>query len=97
MLGFPGGSDGKESTCNARDAGDVGSIPGGDTGDVGKIPWRRAWHCTTVFLPGESPWTEEPGGLQSVGSQRVGHNQGCMRTHTHTHNNNSNDFIDIPV
>jgi len=26
-----------------------------------------------VFLPGESPWTEEPGRLQSMGSQRVGH------------------------
>ena len=24
------------------------------------------------FLPGESPWTEEPGKLQSMGSQRVG-------------------------
>ena len=24
------------------------------------------------FLPGESPWTEEPGGLQSTGSQRGG-------------------------
>ena len=39
----------------------------------GKIPWRRAWQPTPVFLPGESPWTEEPGGLQSMGSQRVGH------------------------
>ena len=29
--------------------------------------------ATPVFLPGESPWTEEPGGLQSMGSQRVGH------------------------
>jgi len=29
---------------------------------VGKIPWRRAWQLTPVFLPGESPWTEEPGG-----------------------------------
>ena len=28
---------------------------------------------TLVFLPRESPWTEEPGGLQSVGLQRVGH------------------------
>ena len=28
---------------------------------------------TPVFLPGESPWTEEPGGLQSMGSQRVAH------------------------
>ena len=24
-------------------------------------PWRRAWQPTPVFLPGESPWTEEPG------------------------------------
>ena len=40
---------------------------------VGKLPWRRAWQHTPVFLPGESPWTEEPGGLQSMGSQRVRH------------------------
>ena len=40
---------------------------------VGKIPWKRAWQPTPVFLPGESPWTEEPGRLQSMGSQRVGH------------------------
>ena len=40
---------------------------------VRKIPWRRAWQPTPVFLPGESPWTEEPGGLQSTGLQRVGH------------------------
>ena len=26
---------------------------------VGKIPWRRAWQTIPVFLPGESPWTEE--------------------------------------
>ena len=26
---------------------------------VGKIPWRRAWQPTPVFLPRESPWTEE--------------------------------------
>ena len=38
-----------------------------------KIPWKRAWQLTPVFLPGESPWREEPGGLQSMGSQRVGH------------------------
>ena len=41
---------------------------------VAKIPWRRAWKPTPVFLPGESPRTEEPGGLKSTGSQRVGHN-----------------------
>ena len=38
---------------------------------VGKTPWRRKWQ--PVFLPGESPWTEESGGLQSMGSQRIGH------------------------
>ena len=41
---------------------------------VGKMPWRRAWQPIPVFLPGESPRTEDPGGLQSLGSQRVGHN-----------------------
>ena len=41
---------------------------------VGKIPWRRAWKPTPVFLPGASPWAEEPGQLQSMGSQRVGRN-----------------------
>ena len=38
-----------------------------------KCFWRRAWQPTPVFLPGESPLIEEAGGLQSVGSQRVGH------------------------
>ena len=39
---------------------------------VEKIPWRRSWQPTLVFLPGESPWTEEPGGLLSKQLQRVG-------------------------
>ena len=34
---------------------------------VGKIPWRREWQPIPVFLPGQSPWTEEPGGLKSMG------------------------------
>ena len=36
--------------------------------------WRKAWQPTPVFLPGESPWTEEPGGLQCMRWQRVGPN-----------------------
>ena len=36
-------------------------------------PWRGSWRPTLVFLPGAFPWTQEPGGLQSMGSQRVGH------------------------
>ena len=45
FLGFPGGSDSKEST---RNAGDLDSDPW-----VGKIPWRRAKLPTSVFWPGE--------------------------------------------
>ena len=48
---------------------------------VGKIPWRRKWQSTPVFLPGESPWTEEPGGLQPIG----GHKESDMAEQlTHT-------------
>ena len=36
-------------------------------------PWRRAWQPTPVLLPGESPWTEESGQVQSTGLQRVRH------------------------
>ena len=43
---FPGGSDSKETTCNA---GDPRLIPGS-----GRVPWRREWQPTPVFLPGES-------------------------------------------
>ena len=45
VCGFSGGSDGKESSCNA---GDPGFNPW-----VGKIPWRRNWQPTLVSLPGE--------------------------------------------
>jgi len=38
--------------------------------ELKKISWRRAWQFTPVFLPAESPWTEEPGRLQSLGSQK---------------------------
>ena len=47
---------------------------------VGKIPWRRAWQPTPLFLPGESPRTGEPGGLQSIGSHRVGHDWATKRS-----------------
>ena len=36
-------------------------------------PRRRKGLPIPVFLPGEVPWIEEPGGLQFVGSQRVRH------------------------
>ena len=39
---------------------------------VGKIPWSRKWQIS--ILAWENPWTEEPGGSQSMRLQRVGHN-----------------------
>jgi len=42
---------------------------------VRKIPWSRAWQPTPVFLPGESHGQTKPTGLQSIGSQRVGHDR----------------------
>ena len=43
--GFPGGSDGKESTCNA---GDPGLIPG-----LGRSTWRSERQTIPLFWPGE--------------------------------------------
>ena len=63
-LGFPGGLDGKEY---AYRAGDPGSIPGSGR-SLGK---EMATHSS--ILAWRIPWTEDPGGLQSMGSQRVGH------------------------
>ena len=45
LLGFPGGSDGKEIFLQGRRSGS-------DHWDM-KIPWRREWLSTPVFLPGE--------------------------------------------
>ena len=59
-----GSSAGKESAFNE---GDLGPIPG-----LGRSPGKG--HGNPLqFLPRESPWTEEPGRLQSMGLQRVGH------------------------
>ena len=64
IWGFPRGSDGKESTCNA---GDLGSI----------LVWEdlleKGMATCSSILAWRIPWTEETGGLQSMGSQRVRH------------------------
>ena len=67
-MGFPGGASGKTPACRCRRHKRPGFDPW-----VGKTPWRRAWQPTPVLLPGESPWTEEHGGLQSIASHRVEH------------------------
>ena len=49
FMGFPGGSSGKEPTCQCWRHKRSGFDPW-----VGKVPWRRAWQPTLVFLSGES-------------------------------------------
>ena len=64
--GFPGGSRGKEPTCQYREHKKCGLDPW-----VIKIPWRRKWQPIPVLLPGESHGQRSL--LQSMGSQRVRH------------------------
>ena len=59
-VGFPGGLEVKASACNA-----------GHPGQEDPLEKVMATHPTV--LAWRIPWTEEPGGLQSTGSQRVGH------------------------
>ena len=44
-------------------------------------PLKEGLAPTLVFLPGESPWTEKPGRLQFIGSQRVRHDWATKHTH----------------
>ena len=54
--------DGKEPACNA---GDLASIPG-----LGRSPGERNGNPLSI-LACKIPWTEEPGRMQSMGSQRI--------------------------
>ena len=63
--GFPGGLDSKESACSI---GDWGLIPGRED------PLEEGAATHSSILAWRIPWTEEPGGLQSTGLQKVRHN-----------------------
>ena len=73
LCGFPGGSDGKESTLNAGDPDlipELGSSPGN---------WKREWLPTLVFLPGKSHGQKSLAGYShKVAKSRIG-----QSTHTH--------------
>ena len=62
-MSFPGGSEDKESACNEETQ--VGSLGGED-------PLEKGMATHSNILTWRIPWTEEPGGLQSMGSERVG-------------------------
>ena len=64
-MGFPGGSVVKNLPAKQEMQVDPW---------VRKIPWRRKWQPTSSTLAWRIPWTEEPGGLQSMVLQTAGHN-----------------------
>ena len=70
--GFPDGSAAKESACSAGDTGDTGLIPGSGR----SLEEEMAPHSS--ILAWRIPRTEEPGGLQSMGLQRVRHDRARM-------------------
>ena len=79
----------KNLPANSGEIKDVGLIPGS-----GKMEKDTATHSS--ILTWWIPWTKEPGGLQSMGLQRVGHNWSYLsHTHTHTHTHTQSNFIPI--
>ena len=72
-MGFPSGSAVKNPSANAGDAGWLLS-------QEDKLKEEMATHSS--ILAWEIPWTEEPGGLQSMGSQRDRHNWATEHAHT---------------
>ena len=57
----------KNPPANGGGLRDVGSVPGWED------PLEDGMTTHVSILAWRIPWTEEPGGLQSIGSQRVGH------------------------
>ena len=97
---LPGGSDCKETACNARDQGSIAEserfpgegnssplyslvaqsikcLPAMQETQVRSLGWKdpleKEMATHSSILAWRIPWTEETGGLQSTGSQRVGH------------------------
>ena len=60
FIGFPCGSDGKESAHNSADLSSLG----------GEDPLEKKMATHSSILAWEIPWTGEPGRLQSTGSQK---------------------------
>ena len=83
FMGRPRCLSGKESTCQAVD---VGSIPGSgrSTGEGNGNSLQYFFTWKKNFLTWKIPWIEEPGGLQSMGLQRVGHNWAAEQQQQYT-------------
>ena len=66
---FPGGVSGKEPTCRCKRCKKCNFDPW-----VRKTPLEKGMAAHSSTLVWRIPWTEEPGGLQSIDLQRDGHN-----------------------
>ena len=71
-MSFPGGSVVKNPPANA---GDMGLIPGSGRSSGREDPLEEEMVTRSSILAWRILWTEEPGGLQSVGLHRVGHDE----------------------
>ena len=78
-LGLPRWLRGKEPPANAGDAGDVGSSLDQDD----PLEAEMATHFS--ILAWKIPWTEEPGGLQSIGSHKELNMTERLSTHNAIH------------
>ena len=86
---LPGSSGSKEPTCQYRVGHDWSDLAAAaaanavDTRDASSIlgqqnTLEKEMAAHSSMLAWRIPLTEEPGGLQSMGSQRVGHSRACM-------------------
>ena len=66
-MGFPGGASIKSPPTNAGDLRDLSLLLGQED------PLEESMATHSNILVWRVPWTEEPGGLQSMGSQRIRH------------------------
>ena len=63
--GFPSGAQGKESACQIQETQEIQVL------SLDSLEKQKVTHSS--ILAWKIPWAEEPGGLQSMGSQRVKH------------------------
>ena len=94
ITGFPGGTSGKDPACQCRRCKRRSFDPSLEDPLVEGI----ATH--TSNLAWRIPWTEKPGGLQSLGSKRAGHdwsNLACMHIQQISDQRHSNTSLVIVV
>ena len=72
---LPGGSVGKESTCSARDTGDMGLIP-----ELERSPGEGNGNPSSI-LAWKAPWPEKPDRIQSTGHKELDMTEHMQTTH----------------